>query len=54
MAKFCGQHEFGPAYSLLSLDRAAVVPLLAVHTPVAATNTLLCLVVPGLEDSESR
>lgn len=51
MAKFCSQYKFGLVYSLLSLDCAAIVNLPIVHTLVAATNSLLCLVTSRLEDS---
>lgn len=54
MAEFCCQYKPGLAYSSLSLDPAAIVLWPAVHTLVAAANTLLCLVTPGLEDSKSR
>lgn len=54
MAEFCCQYKSGLAYSSLSLDPAAIVLWPALHTLVAAANTLLCLVTPGLEDSKSR
>ncbi|KAH0520454.1 Acyl-CoA wax alcohol acyltransferase 1 [Microtus ochrogaster] len=54
VAEFCCQYKPGLAYSSLSLDPAAIVLWPAVHTLVAAANTLLCLVTPGLEDSKSR
>lgn len=54
IVKFWWQHKFGLTWSLISLDLAATVHLLAVYILVAATSALPCLVVPGLEDPRAR
>lgn len=54
MIKFYWQHKFGLTCSLISLDLAAIVHLLAVYIVMATTSSLLCLVFPGLEDARTR
>lgn len=54
VGKFCWQHNFGLTCSLISLDLAAIVHLLAVYIPVATASALLYLVFPGLEDPRAR